>query len=66
MKQLLNKIDQYLLIQEKKENISLSLSNDINDIIEMVKKSDNKDDIISMLNKDVKEQIKKLIEGGIL
>ena len=68
MKQLLEKIDKYLLIQEKKERISLSLdmSSDIKDIIEIVRKSDDRDKTLSMFSKEVQEQIQKLIDGGIL
>jgi hypothetical protein len=68
MKQLLDKIDKYLLIQEKNEAILLSLksNNNIKDIIEIVRKSDDRDKTLSMFDKEVREQIQKLIDGGIL
>lgn len=68
MIQLLEKIDKYLLVQEKKDAISLSFdsNSDLKDIIEIVRKSDNKDSIISMFSTEIQEEIKKLIDGGIL
>jgi hypothetical protein len=68
MKLLLEKIDKYLVIQEKNDAISLSLKSDgdIKDIIEIVRKSDNMEKTLSMFNDSVREQIKKLIEGGTL
>jgi len=68
MEQLLRKIDKYLLIQEKNETISLSLnpSDDLKDIIEIVRNSDDRDKTLSMFNTEVREQIQKLIDGGIL
>ena len=68
MIQLLEKIDKYLLIQEKNDAISLSLneSGDIKDIIEMVRDSNDRDKTISMFNDEIQDQIKKLIDGGIL
>ena len=68
MKQLLEKIDKYLVIQEKNEEISMSLKSnpELKDIIEMVRKSDDIDRTISMFNKDMREKIKKLMDGGIL
>lgn len=66
MELLLEKMDNYIKLQEKKEEISLSLSGDIFDIIEMVKKSKDRDSFISTLNDEVKQQIQELIAGGIL
>jgi hypothetical protein len=68
MKTLLKKINDYLDIQEKKDSISISMDNDIDiqDIIDMVKKSDDMEHSISLLNDDIREKIDKLIEGGIL
>jgi hypothetical protein len=68
MEELISRIDNYLDIQTEKERIedSLYISSDIKEIIELVKKSDNKEDILSLLNKDVREEIKKLIEGGLI
>jgi hypothetical protein len=68
MELLLEKIDKYLLIQEKNDAISLSLksSPDLKDIIEMVRKSKDRDKTLSMFNDEVREQIEKLIDGGIL
>lgn len=68
MKQLLEKIDKYLLIQEKNDAISLSLNSnsDIRDIIEIVRKSDDREKTLSMFNDEVRVKIQKLIEGGIL
>jgi hypothetical protein len=68
MKQLLNKIDGYLDMKEKYDIISLSSKSDDNlsEIIEIIKKSSDKERVISMLNDDVKQKIEKLMEGGIL
>ena len=68
MEQLLEKIDKYLLIQEKKESISLSHKpdEDLKDIIEIVRKSEDRDKTLSMFSQEVQEQIQKLIDGGIL
>lgn len=68
MEQLINKIDKYLSIQEKNEAILLSLksNDDLKDIIEIVRNSDDKDKTLSMFNEEVKEKIHKLIDGGIL
>lgn len=68
MIQLLEKIDKYLVIQERNEEISMSLKPDpeLKDIIEMVRKSDDVDRTISMFSEDMREKIKKLIDGGIL
>lgn len=68
MKRLLNKIDGYLDIKEKYDAISLSSKNDdnLNEIIEIIKKSSDKEKSISMFNDDIKQKIKKLMEGGLL
>lgn len=68
MKEILNKIDGYLDIQDRQDAISLSLkeSGDLKDIIEIVKKSSDREKIISIFSSDVQQQIRKLIEGGIL
>lgn len=68
MEQLLTKIDKYLLIQEKNDAISLSLNpnTDIKDIVEIVRNSDDRDKTLSMFTQEVREQIQKLIDGGIL
>jgi DNA-directed RNA polymerase subunit H (RpoH/RPB5) len=68
MEQLLEKIDKYLVIQEKNDAIALSLKSngDLKDIIEIVRKSNDKDKTLSMFNQEVREQIQKLIDGGIL
>ncbi len=68
MELILEKIDKYLKVQEKKDAISLSLDSkgDLKDIIEIVRKSDDRDKTLSMFSKEVREQIQKLIDGGIL
>jgi len=68
MRQLINRIDKYLSVQEKNEAISMSLksNSDLKDIIEIVRNSDDKDKTLSIFNEEVKEQIHKLIDGGIL
>lgn len=65
---ILDKINKYMEIQEKKDTISLSLnySNNIEEIIEMVRKSDDKEKIISMFNEDIRKKLKSLEEGGLL
>ena len=68
MKQLLEKIDNYLCVQEKKDVISLFSNGDINvdDIIEMIRKSSDVNETLSLLDDDMRNKIEKLIEGGIL
>jgi len=68
MRELLNRIDDYLDIQTKKERIerSLYISSDIKEVIELIKKSDNKEDILNLLDKDIKQEVEKLIDGGLL
>lgn len=67
-KLLLEKIEGYLNIQERKEAISLSLNinNDLRDIIEMVKNFQDRDEALSMFSDEIREQIQKLIDGGII
>lgn len=64
---LLEKIDEYLNVQEKKESISISFDRevDINDVIDLIKKSDNTDNMPE-LNDEIKSTIEKLKEGGII
>jgi len=68
MKQLIEQIDEYLSIQEKCDAIELSLNSDsdIEDIIEIVRKSKDKNKTLSIFNDNTKEKIKKLSDGGIL
>lgn len=65
---LLEKIDEYLLIKEKADVISLSLNknDDLVDIIEIIRKSNDMEKTLLLFNDETKIQIKKLIEGGIL
>jgi hypothetical protein len=66
--ELIGRIDSYLDIQDKKDRISESIymSSDIKEIIEVIKKSDDRDRVMSLLDKDVRNEIEKLIEGGLL
>ena len=68
MAELINRIDSYLDIQGKKERIEKSqhISSDLKEVIELIKKSDNKEGILSLLDKNIREEIEKLIEGGLL
>lgn len=68
MEELLFKIDNYLDIQDKKERIedSLNISSDIKEVIELIKKSSNKEGILRLLNPDIREEVEKLIDGGLL
>ena len=68
MEELLGRIDNYLDIQNKKERISESLyiSSDIKEVIELVKKSEDKEKILSLLDENIRKEIQKLIEGGLL
>lgn len=68
MEELLRRMDNYLDTQKKKERIELSLnmSYDIKEVIELIKKSDDKEEILSLLDEDVRKEIEKLIDGGIL
>lgn len=70
MELLIEKIDRYVKAQEKKEEISQSLDmikkTDLKEIIEVVKKSEDREGTISMFKKEIQEQIRALIDGGIL
>lgn len=68
MEELLGRIDNYLDTQTKKERIeeSQNISSDIKEVVELIKKSDNKQGILALLDEDVREEIEKLIEGGLL
>ena len=68
MKQLLDKIDNYLQVQEKKDAISVSSDSnrELTDIIELVQNSDDIEKTLSLFNSETREQIQKLIEGGII
>jgi hypothetical protein len=68
MERLLETIDKYIEIQEKKEAIALSLemTTDLKKIIEMVKNSYDREKTISMFSEEVQKQIQELIDGGIL
>lgn len=68
MKKLINRIDDYLDVQEKKDIISVSFNDkkDINKIINIINKSNNSKKILELFDEEVIEQIKILIEGGII
>lgn len=68
MERLLETIDKYIEIQEKKELISLShdMSADFKQIVEIIKQSDDREKTISMFNREVQKKIQDLIDGGIL
>lgn len=68
MEELISKIDNYLDIQDKKERIeeSLNISSDIREVIELIKRSDNKEGILRLLDEDIREKVEKLIDGGLL
>jgi len=68
MAELINRIDSYLDIQSKKERIeeSLHISSDIKEVVDLISKSDNKEGILRLLDKDIRQEVEKLIEGGLL
>jgi hypothetical protein len=68
MAELINRIDGYLDIQSKKERIeeSLYISSDIKEVVELISKSNNKEGILKLLDKGIREEVEKLIEGGLL
>lgn len=68
MEELLSRMDNYLDTQKKKERIEefLNMSSDIKEVIELIKKSDDKERILSLLDEDTKEEIKKLMDGGLI
>lgn len=68
MERLLETIDKYIEIQEKKELISLSMdmTADLKKIIDIVRESKDRDNTISMFSKEVQKQIQELVDGGIL
>lgn len=68
MERLLETIDKYIELQERKELIALSqdMSADFKQIVEIVKHSDDRKKTISMFNKEVQKKIQDLVDGGIL
>lgn len=68
MEELISRIDNYLDIQTKKERIeqSLHMSSDIKEVIELIKKTDNKDGVLRLLDEDIRQEIEKLIDGGLI
>ena len=68
MEELLNRIDGYLSIQEKKERIdeSLQVPSDMKEVIEFVKNSKDMNRTLLLLEPDVREEVKKFIDGGII
>jgi len=68
MEELIDRISNYLDIQSKKERIeqSLHISSDIKEVIELIKKTDNKEGILRLLDENIREEIEKLIDGGLI
>jgi hypothetical protein len=69
MNNTLDKIDKYLYIQEKKDNISLSYDFNkmkLDEAIDIYRKSEDKNKTLSMFCDNVKKQIKELIKGDII
>jgi hypothetical protein len=68
MEELLNKIDGYLSIQEEKERIdeSLQVPSDLKEVIEFVKNSPDMNKALNLLEPNVKKEIEKLIDGGLI
>ncbi len=68
MEELIDRISNYLDIQTKKERIeqSLYISSDIKEVIELIKKTDNKEGILRLLDENIREEIEKLIDGGLI
>jgi hypothetical protein len=68
MEELISRIDNYLDIQSKKERIeqSLYMSSDIKEVIELIKKTDNKDGILRLLDEKIRQEVEKLIDGGLI
>ena len=68
MEELIDRISNYLDIQTKKERIeqSLYISSDIKEVIELIKKTDNKDGVLRLLDEDIRQEIEKLIDGGLI
>lgn len=42
------------------------MSSDIKEVIELIKKTDNKDGILRLLDENVRQEIEKLIDGGLI
>ncbi len=68
MEELISKIDNYLDLQYKKERIeeSLHVSSDLKEVIDLVKKSKDRESILCLLDRNVREEIQILIDGGLL
>lgn len=69
MVELMKKIDRYLLIKEKYDLINSPLEKEENDfgvLIEIIKKSNDRDSIISKLDEETQKEVFKLIDGGII
>ena len=42
------------------------MSSDIKEVIELIKKTNNKDGILRLLDEDIRQEIEKLIDGGLI
>ena len=42
------------------------MSSDIKEVIELIKKTDNKDGVLRLLDEDIRQEIEKLIDGGLI
>ena len=65
---IIDNINMYIYIQEKKDIIDLSLynSSDLNDIIEIVKNSSDKKKTIDMFNEKIRIKLQKLCHPRIV
>lgn len=65
---LTSKIDDYLNIKEQDESIRRRISLRVrnSELIEMYKKSENKDEFLGLLEEKERREIELFIEGGIL
>lgn len=68
MEELLTRLDGYLSIQEKKERIdeALEVPTDMKEVIEFVKNSKDMNRSLLLLEPDVREEVKKFIDGGLI
>lgn len=68
MKMLTEKIDDYLNIKEQDDSIRRRISLRVrkSELVEMYKKTENKDEFLSLLEEKERREIELFIEGGIL
>lgn len=68
MGNILENIEKYLLVSDKNEKLKNPYQNkmDLDEAISIFKNSKNKKKILLSFDEDIKEEVEKLISGGLL